>query len=342
MSKLRNIILFLFGTHRLRPRPHHSGPNVAPIFLYRQKPYHDGATTRPRRAVKRLRLTKKGRGDAALDDSSTDDSFGSANSSSEDVTTTPAGSRVEPTKSDDSSDEVTSSDSDEDDILDGSEDEMDTDWSSTTTTTQPSSTLDPYHHYREEEGLSEVEPSTTTTQGTPFTQRPTFSPSTTPSTIEWYIDPDEGPRLFPPRTFTTTTQPPKSMAEFYNRSPKIPVRHNATSTLRQEQIQHVKKRLPSFSSVVKRRQIPVKYPWPVITPRDWRKINGIRVWADRFEKDEYVMEDGKPVKKYESKRWKQFVQEIKLSVDRMAQVTKIHMPLPLPEFVMAMMEDVYD
>ncbi|KAM7248971.1 hypothetical protein ACFE04_019448 [Oxalis oulophora] len=441
MSKLRNIILFLFGTHRLKPRPHDSGPNVAPIYLYRPKIHHGGASSPSRRAVRRLRRAKKGRGDAAFDDSSTDDNFKSAKSGREDITT-PAGSQRKPSKSTDSDDE--------DDNLDDFEEEMDeemdaawssttttnqpsstnvdwsstsgpfnvdwsstnqpdnvdwgstnqpstnADWSSTTTTNQPSSTNvdwsstnqpsnvdwsstnqpsnvdwrstnqpyedgsstnqpfstnadwssttnpssspDPYLHYRQEEGLTTVNPSTT--QGTPSTQ--TYPPSTTPSTIDWYIDPHKGPRLFPPRTFTTTTQPPKSIAEFFARSPKIPIHHTATSTRRQTQMQQIKKQLHSFSSVVKPRQIPVKYPWPVITSRDWREMNGIRVWADRFEKDEYIVEDGKPVKKYESKRWKRFVHDIKLSVDRLAQVTKIHMPLPLPDFVIDMMEEGLD
>lgn len=347
MSKLRNIILFLFGTHRLGPRPHRSGTSVAPIFLYPQKPYHEGATNRPRRTVKRPHCIKKGRGDAAFDYSSADDAFGSSNSGSENVTT-PASSQADPTKSDFYDDEATKSDSiDDDAILDGSLDplETDDDWSSTPPTTQPR-IADPYQHYLQEEGVPETQPNTTST--TPSTQPPTYPSSTTPSPAkwsttqspaEWDTDPNKGPHLFPRQMTTTTTQPSISLTEFYNRSPKIPVRHNATSTLRQEQIQHVKYRLPSFSSTVKRRHMPIKYPWPVITQRDWREINGIRLWSDRFEKDEYIMEDGKPVKKYESKRWKQFVQEIKLSVDRQGDMTKIHMPLPLPEFIIDLIEE---
>lgn len=327
MSKLRNIILFLFGTHRLRPRPHYTGQRIASNFSYPQRPAHEGRAT-PRRVVKRSRHTRKGRGDAAFNDSSTSDT---TNSGEATVTaTTPA----DAVQLDNSSSERTGS-SDESDILDNSATAEDAGWSSTT----PSSTADPYYHYQQEEAtMPEARTGATFTTQTPSTRAPTNSSSTSSWPKMWY-DVDGGPHLFHRKQIPrTTAHPATSLTEFYNRSPRIPVRQNATSNLRQGQVQHTKKRLTSPSRLIERKQIPVKYPWPVITQRDWREINGIRLWSDRFEKDEYILEDGKQVKKYESRRWKKFVQEIKLSVDKLSQVTKIHMPLPLPGFVIELIE----
>ncbi len=127
----------------------------------------------------------------------------------------------------------------------------------------------------------------------------------------------------------------QSLLEYYSREPSITVKPSVTSTKRIEQRKNT---IKSSQKATKKSAISKKSIYPFLSQRDWRRINGIRLWADKFEKEEYVLEDGQFVNKYESNEWKKFVENIKLSVEKLRHVTKIHMPLLLPEFIIDMME----
>lgn len=90
--------------------------------------------------------------------------------------------------------------------------------------------------------------------------------------------------------------------------------------------------------VVKKRILPEKFISPKISQRDWREINGICLWMDEFEKTEYVMENNRMVQKYQSQQWKKFVKQMKMSIEKLQHVTKIHMPVPLPTSIIDIIE----